>query len=141
MRALKPPGRLIRRLTLFCCALAHFPLISGALVSWLGRQETLLLDRLSTKRRLVWCSSQVLYTMLDHLSAPRKRFLSGFRGGMMMYTFVAILAVDFHAFPRRYAKAETYGTGLMDVGVGAMVFAGGLVSKAAHQNSLGYIPL
>jgi phosphatidylinositol glycan class W len=47
---------------------------------------------------------------------------------------LAILAVDFHAFPRRYAKAEGYGQGLMDVGVGAIVFAAGLVSKAAADD-------
>jgi phosphatidylinositol glycan class W len=44
---------------------------------------------------------------------------------------VAILAVDFHAFPRRFAKAEGYGQGIMDIGVGTIVLAGGLVSKAA----------
>jgi phosphatidylinositol glycan class W len=49
----------------------------------------------------------------------------------MLSTCLAILGVDFAAFPRRYAKAEGYGTGLMDVGVGAIVWAGGLVSAAA----------
>jgi phosphatidylinositol glycan class W len=49
----------------------------------------------------------------------------------MLTTCLAILGVDFAAFPRRYAKAEGYGTGLMDVGVGAIMWAGGLVSAAA----------
>jgi hypothetical protein len=49
----------------------------------------------------------------------------------MAATCVAILGVDFPTFPRRYAKAEGYGGGVMDVGVGAIVFAGGLVSAVA----------
>lgn len=59
------------------------------------------------------------------------RFVSAFRGGVMVATCLAILGVDFPAFPRRYAKAEGYGGGVMDVGVGAIVFAGGLVSAVA----------
>lgn len=49
----------------------------------------------------------------------------------MLITCLSILAVDFQAFPRRYAKAESFGAGVMDVGVGAIVWAGGLVSAAA----------
>mgnify|MGYP001807706513 CR=1 FL=1 len=49
----------------------------------------------------------------------------------MLATCLAILGVDFPAFPRRYAKAEGYGGGVMDVGVGAIIFAGGLVSAVA----------
>ncbi len=37
--------------------------------------------------------------------------MSTYRGALLLYTCVSILAVDFPAFPRRYAKAEAYGTG------------------------------
>ncbi|KAL2649543.1 hypothetical protein R1flu_017671 [Riccia fluitans] len=59
--------------------------------------------------------------------------LSSFRFTMMLVTVVSILAVDFKVFPRRFAKTETYGTGLMDVGVGSFVVANGLVSRQARN--------
>jgi phosphatidylinositol glycan class W len=67
----------------------------------------------------------------------------------MLVTVIAILCVDFPAFPRRFVKTETFGTGLvcdrrsvqltpccleqMDVGVGAFIFSHALTSAQAAK--------
>ena len=47
-------------------------------------------------------------------------------------TAFSIIAVDFKIFPRYFAKAETYGTGLMDVGVGCFMISNAIVSPEAR---------
>ncbi|XP_066384079.1 uncharacterized protein At4g17910-like isoform X1 [Miscanthus floridulus] len=59
--------------------------------------------------------------------------ISSYRVSVVLVTCLCILAVDFKIFPRRYAKAETYGSGIMDLGVGSFVVANALVSKQARN--------
>lgn len=72
----------------------------------------------------------------SHIQARKVPFVTTFRVLVNVKTAISILAVDFSVFPRRYAKTETYGTGVMDVGVGAFVFANGLVCPEARQKSV-----
>ncbi|MCO5572119.1 hypothetical protein L7F22_025870 [Adiantum nelumboides] len=68
----------------------------------------------------------------QHEKPPKLQFLSSYRFVVMLLTCLSILAVDFNIFPRRYAKTETYGTGLMDIGVGSFVVVNAIVSRKAR---------
>lgn len=62
-------------------------------------------------------------------------FVSNFRAYALICTAICILAVDFNVFPRRFCKAETFGTGLMDTGVGLFIVANGIVSPESRNKA------
>lgn len=63
-------------------------------------------------------------------------FITLARGVINLITAVCILAVDFKCFPRKLAKTENFGYGLMDTGVGLYVFGNGLVAKPCLNEKL-----
>ncbi|CAD7695576.1 unnamed protein product [Ostreobium quekettii] len=74
---------------------------------------------------------------LQKLGTVHRKYIASYRGALMLSTCTTILAVDFPAFPRRFAKVERYGTGLMDVGPGSFVMASGIVSQAGRGMGIG----
>ena len=77
-------------------------------------------------------------SLLDVKTNERMLFITNYRALINITSCVCILAVDFVVFPRRYCKVETYGTGLMDVGVGAYVMCNAIVSPATRKTYLGH---
>lgn len=61
--------------------------------------------------------------------------LTLYRSTIYFLTFVAILAVDFPLFPRRFCKTEVAGYGLMDVGAASFVISGGIVNGRAYAKA------
>ncbi len=63
---------------------------------------------------------------------PRLMHLTMYRSSIYFLTFVAILAVDFPLFPRRFCKTEVAGYGLMDVGAASFVISSGIVAGKTY---------
>uniref|UniRef100_A0A0N5ALE1 Phosphatidylinositol-glycan biosynthesis class W protein n=1 Tax=Syphacia muris TaxID=451379 RepID=A0A0N5ALE1_9BILA len=57
-------------------------------------------------------------------------FITYLRSSVLLATAIAILAVDFRVFPRRFAKTEKYGRSVMDIGVASFIFCSALVDAS-----------
>jgi len=60
-------------------------------------------------------------------------FITNYRAIVTYVTVLAILAVDFTIFPRRYSKTKKYGYSLMDIGTGTFMFSNGIVAPEAKD--------
>jgi hypothetical protein len=60
-------------------------------------------------------------------------FITNYRAIVTYITVLAILAVDFTIFPRRFAKTKKYGYSLMDIGTGSFIFCNGIVAPEAKD--------
>lgn len=69
----------------------------------------------------------------DDVLQSRRLAVTVYRSSLMYLTCVAILAVDFHVFPRQHVKTETAGYSLMDLGAASFVVAAGMVSPKARR--------
>lgn len=76
------------------------------------------------------------FTPFVQIPGKRPQFMSSTRALINLMTAVCILAVDFRIYPRQLAKTETFGFGLMDVGVGLYVFSNGIVYKVDQERKL-----
>lgn len=61
-------------------------------------------------------------------SIKNVEFVTNIRALTNFLTAIAILAVDFAIFPRRFKKHDEFGFSLMDVGVGLFIYCNGLVA-------------
>ncbi|XP_019130489.2 phosphatidylinositol-glycan biosynthesis class W protein [Larimichthys crocea] len=126
---------LILPLVLSCTVLSsslHQVIVSLAVVSacvlcFIYRNNT----RPSTQHQ-----STISTFLQSHVQFDQVPFVTLFRVLVNVKTAISILAVDFSVYPRRYAKAEIYGTGVMDFGVGAYVFANALVCPEARGKNI-----
>ncbi|KAJ9580798.1 hypothetical protein L9F63_024014 [Diploptera punctata] len=74
--------------------------------------------------------------LTSNITESRRPYITNFRALTNVMTAICILAVDFKVFPRRFAKTENFGSGLMDTGVGLFVISNSLVAPQGKLEAL-----
>ncbi|OQR99739.1 GPI-anchored wall transfer protein 1 [Achlya hypogyna] len=97
--------------------------------------SAIILGVLSWKHAGEDMKKRAIHERITLLGAKENAAVTCFRAQMMVCTVVAILAVDFTIFPRRFSKTETFGVSLMDSGVGLFIMSSALTSAYARGGS------
>ena len=120
--------------TLIVPCVLHLTVLSNHVISTilflsLTSVMLLLLSHLTARTQYLTTSvdKASLIQWLGVIQYPsRVPFLSVARCYNIILSCIAILAVDFTVFPRRFAKTETFGQGLMDTGMNIYTFTDSL---------------
>lgn len=83
-----------------------------------------------------WLLLNQNYLLSSNIKTTKIPHITFYRFMLNTYTIFCILAVDFKVFPRRFAKTETYGHSLMDIGVGCYVCSNALLFTIPKINNM-----
>ncbi|KAK6622599.1 hypothetical protein RUM43_008441 [Polyplax serrata] len=97
----------------------------------------LLIGSVLSNLTIIFATSDLtnLKSILLRNVGDTRSIVTNYRASTNFVSAICILAVDFKIFPRRFAKTESYGFGLMDLGVGFFVCSHGLVDKCWKQQN------
>lgn len=84
---------------------------------------------------LYWNKPNLTDILSVTIKGQNRSYITNFRSLINVITAICILAVDFNIFPRRFAKTETFGYGLMDIGVGMFVVSNSIILKSHSQGN------
>lgn len=114
----------------------HLSMMTTVMTVILGFLLIFVLIEASEHQNVSMSLRQSWIRIIEEQHRPTK-FVTYFRSLTMILVTVAILAVDFPIFPRKYAKTEQFGHSLMDVGVAAFIFQSAIGSRMAKSSSSG----
>ncbi|PAA66598.1 hypothetical protein BOX15_Mlig008849g3, partial [Macrostomum lignano] len=129
----------------FCLCIVTFPAASYAVPVAVSAVVAVAVNvaalaRLLARRRrgqwLWWLPAELGEPAFSAEQAGRARFITEFRGLIYLPTCACILARDLPCFRLPFGKTRTFGTGLMDVGLGCFVFLMGLTAPTCRARAL-----